>query len=171
MLFVYGSLFLPISFSVDKKLHTVVKRNVVTVTPQNILLHLCCHRSKVKALITFRVVFITGSRLEQNGIWNVLAKNVAIVKVFFAETFQISFRSPASDSSLGGVCGVRRHAGEWPLAHTLSQTLTGFKMKVDGRQLWVTDWVPLCWAAAVPLMGRAAFSWRFLILYLMSWTV
>ena len=41
-------------------------------------------------------------RLEQNGIWNVLAKNVSMVTVFFAETFQISFRSPTSVTVVEG---------------------------------------------------------------------
>ena len=41
-----------------------------------------------------------AQRLEQNGIWNVLAKNVSTVKVFFAETFQISFCSPTSSAEM-----------------------------------------------------------------------
>ena len=53
-------------------------------------------------------------RLERNGIWNVLAKNVSIVKVFFAETFQISFRSPASARSSQARFNVDRCEGEWP---------------------------------------------------------
>lgn len=115
-------------------------------------------------------ILLPATRLEQNGIWNVLAKNVSMVKVFFAETFQISFRSLASTKSLGGACGVDRHTGEWPLAHMLNQTLTGFKIQVDSGQLWVTEQVKLCWAAAVNADGTNSISWRFLALCLMFWT-
>lgn len=47
-------------------------------------------------MIIFRIPSTEAQRLEQSGIWNVFAKNVSIVKVFFAETFQISFCSPTS---------------------------------------------------------------------------
>lgn len=89
-------------------------------------------------------ILLPGSRLEQNGIWNVLAKNVSTVKVFFAETFQISFRSPASNQSLRGVCGVWWH--RWVTSGTrVHQTLAGFFLDGGRRQPTVSHCsVSLC---------------------------
>lgn len=80
---------------------------------------------------------------EWNGIWNVLAKNVSMVKVFFAETFQISFRSPASDE-LSGVSAIRWRAGEWAAEHTL-----------DRHRQGVTEWARLCYL--ICCLGHSIF--------------
>lgn len=84
-----------------------------------------------------------------------------MVKVFFAETFQISFRSPASTKSLQGVCGVQRHTGEWPLAHTPNQTHDRHEDE-GGQQPTVSQWVSAALLSRSCLTdGTNSISWRF----------